>query len=116
MIPALQYLKAASCGAEPAAVLRAETAIEELLTNSVVHGAGARSPGARIWLGVAASGAALKLRYEDNGPAFDPLPVVALALQYSGNPLEQRSAGGLGLLMVYRLADAFLYTDRKSVV
>jgi anti-sigma regulatory factor (Ser/Thr protein kinase) len=40
------------------------------------------------------------------------------ALRQSANPLERRPAGGLGLLMVFRLADEFRYLregDRNRI-
>lgn len=110
----LAYVRAASFGTETAAGLRAETALEELLTNSVVHGAAARVSHSGVWLSVAASGEALKLRYEDAFVAFDPLPKIAEALQRTSNPMDQRPLGGLGLLMVYRLSDEFHYTRENG--
>ncbi len=109
LAPALAYLKQASSGADPATALRAETALEELLTNSVTHGGAGQLVSASVWLGVAVHGEVLRLRYEDACPAFDPLPVIESALQLIQNPAEHRPVGGLGLLMVYRLAEDFRY-------
>lgn len=111
---ALAYLKKASLGADPAAAVRAETAVEELLTNSVVHGGAGRTAQALVWLGVAADGEVLSLRYEDACAAFDPFPVIEAALHRAKNPMEQRLVGGLGLLMVYRLADQFRYVRENG--
>ncbi len=108
--PALAHVKSfASVTLSPIA-LRAETALEELLTNSLVHGNAAQSEEALIWLSVAAHNESLKLKFEDVFAEFDPLAEIGLALQRTAGPLEQRRIGGLGLLMVYRLADEFLYT------
>jgi len=112
--PLLARVRAASSGVEPAAVLRAETAIEELLTNSVVHGGPAAATPASLWLSVGASGNALRLRYEDDFAAFDPMPRIKEALQRTGSPMDQRPVGGLGLLMVYRLADTFHYSRENG--
>jgi anti-sigma regulatory factor (Ser/Thr protein kinase) len=98
--PALAHVKSFATGSLSAIALRAETALEELLTNSVVHGNA---------LSVAAHNESLKLRFEDAFAEFDPLAEIDLALQRAAGPLEQRRIGGLGLLMVYRLADEFLY-------
>ena len=113
--PLLTHVRAASAGVEPAAVLRAETAAEELLTNSVVHGGGddAAAP-ASVWLSIDAGSNVLKLRFEDAFAAFDPLPAIAQALQRTASPMEQRPVGGLGLLMVYRLADEFRYVRENG--
>ncbi len=109
LTPLLAHVRAASAGVEPAAALRAETAAEELLTNSVVHGGGEGAAPASVWLSIDASANVLKLRFEDAFAAFDPMPSIALALQRTASPMEQRPVGGLGLLMVSRLADEFRY-------
>lgn len=116
LAPVLAHVKSAASGIPSAIALRAETALEELLTNSVVHGNSAQVATASIWLGVAAHGGSLKLRYEDAFAEFDPLSEIEAALERSSNPIpmEQRNAGGLGLLMVYRLADEFRYTRENG--
>lgn len=106
---ALAHVKAAAFGAGTAAALRAETAVEELLTNSVTHGRRSPDQEDAIWLGVSASADTLQLRYEDPFDAFDPMPAIENAVRRSQLPIEQRPIGGLGLLMVYRLADEFRY-------
>ena len=112
--PLLAHVRAASAGVEPTAALRAETAAEELLTNSVVHGGGERTTPASVWLSVGASADTLKMRFEDASAAFDPLPVIAQALLRTASPMDQRPVGGLGLLMVYRLADEFRYARENG--
>lgn len=112
--PLLAHVRAASAGVEPTAALRAETAVEELLTNSVVHGGGEGAAPASVWLSIDASANALKLRFEDAFAAFDPMPEIALALQRTASPMDQRPVGGLGLLMVYRLADEFRYVRENG--
>ena len=113
---ALMRPHAASVGEEP--LLRAETAIEELLTNTVVHGGATRNPQACVWLAVKLEGAACVLQYQDSQLPFDPQAHIAEAMQRTANPMDQRPPGGLGLLMVYRLADGFRYQrdgDRNCV-
>lgn len=106
----LDMVRGAATGLPAAAVLRAETAVEELLTNTVVHGATLQDPNASVWLAVAATvEASLALQYQDTCLAFDPKPKIEEALHRTGNPMDQRPPGGLGLLMVYRLADEFRY-------
>lgn len=106
---ALAVLRQAAGGIGQDALLRAETALEELLTNTVVHGGAQHDPQALVWLGVAWADGACTLRYEDTRGAFDPHPKIAEALERTLNPMDQRPPGGLGLLMVYRLADGFRY-------
>ncbi len=110
----LAHLRLMSLGTQAAAILRAETALEELLTNSVVHGGAGSATPPSVWLGVSARIGVLHLRYEDAAVAFDPRPMIDLALQRSTVPMDQRPVGGLGLLMVYRLADEFRYAHANS--
>ena len=106
----LVVVRAAAVDVGGAPVLRAETAVEELLTNTVMHGAAAHDPQAGVWLAAAVSvGGALTLQYQDTCDAFDPKPKIAEAVSRTTHPMEQRPPGGLGLLMVYRLADEFRY-------
>ena len=112
--PVLAHVKLAASGTLSAIALRAETALEELLTNSVVHGNTAQSEEASIWLAVAASNESLKLQFEDAFAEFDPMAEIDTALQRTAGSLEQRRIGGLGLLMVYRLADRFFYTRENG--
>jgi len=106
----LQHLRQSAGAAPEDVVLRAETALEELLTNSVVHGHAASVPDSLVWVSVTDHGGALYLRYEDAQAAFDPSGKIGEALKRTANPLDQRPPGGLGLLMVYRLADELRYT------
>lgn len=105
----LRHVRRESAGASDAVVLRVETAIEELLTNSVVHGCAAGVPGSVVRIAVTLHGGGISLCYEDDLAAFDPGGKIGEALRRTGNPLDQRPPGGLGLLMVYRLADEFRY-------
>lgn len=93
--------------AEP--LLRAETVLDELLANSVTHGGASGAPASDIWLGATLRDGRLQLRYEDAFGPFDPMDQIDRALRRTTNPLEQRPPGGLGLLMVFRMADGFKY-------
>jgi serine/threonine-protein kinase RsbW len=99
----------AGTGLEPAIVLRAETALEELLSNSIVHGGAPETPASVVWLCAVARTDGLMLRYEDPFAPFDPMAKIDEALRRTTHPIEQRRAGGLGLLMVFRMADEFRY-------
>ena len=55
-----------------AVVLRLETALEELLTNTVVHGHSDQVPASEVWIGITAHGGGLSLCYEDALGAFNP--------------------------------------------
>ena len=118
LVAMLELLRphAATVGEEP--LLRAETAIEELLTNTVVHGEAASNPQASVWLSVQLVDGACALQYQDKQLQFDPHARIADAMKRTANPMDQRPLGGLGLLMVFRLADDFRYQregDRNCI-
>lgn len=109
---ALLHSVAPACDA--GSLLRAETALEELLTNTIVHGQAAQVPSAMVWLAAHGQEDGLHVRYEDALAAFDPMARIDEALRRTANPMEQRPPGGLGLLMVFRLADAFRYRHENG--
>lgn len=103
------HLQSRARQCESTALLRAETALEELLTNSIVHGRATQVPAASVWLAATGRRDGLQLRYEDAFAPFDPMTSIDEALRRTTNPMDQRPPGGLGLLMVFRLADGFDY-------
>lgn len=83
----------------------AELALEEIGSNLLRHGS---PPAAATWLQLAAEqhGSHLELRLLDNGPAFDPTGAAAPNLEL---PIPERPIGGLGLLLVRRMAAEWSY-------
>jgi sigma-B regulation protein RsbU (phosphoserine phosphatase) len=79
---------------------------DEIVSNIVNHsGAGELS----ISVSRADGPRSVTLEFSDDGPPFDPL---AHADPDTSLPLEERKIGGLGILMVKRLADAVAYERR----
>ncbi len=103
------HLKSVSSALDASTVLRAETVLEELLSNSIVHGGALELPSPVVWMAADARFDGLVLRYEDPFAPFDPVAKLDEALRRTAHSLEQRPEGGLGLLMVFRLADEFRY-------
>ena len=110
----LRHVRQQAGSVSEAVVLRLETALEELLTNTVVHGHSDQVPASEVWIGITAHGGGLSLCYEDALDAFNPEVKIGEALRRTDNPLDQRPLGGLGLLMVYRLADEFGYRREEG--
>lgn len=118
----LAHVEAQADGIPSETVLRAQTALEELFTNCVLHGGpnplhkkdkGGAQPGENeqcIWLGVQCQGPQLHLQLEDPFAEFDPFQQVSQESSFGYLPVEDRPVGGLGVLMVARLADAVRYT------
>ena len=81
--------------------LRITLLVEELFTNTVVHGHGADSE-APVRLDCEVAAGRIALVYEDTGPPHDPFAAVA-----SPDPdaeVQDRPVGGLGVLLVSAMA------------
>ena len=83
--------------------LRLALIVEELVTNSVMHGYREESD-APIFITLAAGAGGVVLLYEDAAPAYDP----TAAFSHSHDPLDEevsmRVVGRLGLRLVGQLA------------
>lgn len=88
--------------------LRITLVVEELFTNTVEHGYHGDSD-ALIRLSLEIGGDEVALLYEDRAPAFDPLSHVAPTATDPDATLGSRPVGGLGTLLVSRLAHAARY-------
>ena len=94
----------AAAGADHDAILRLVLVLEELFTNTVVHGYGTGSEGP-VWVALASRSHEIEVTYEDAGPAFDPLA-------HPETPLAERAdapPGGLGLALVRGLCRSVHY-------
>jgi anti-sigma regulatory factor (Ser/Thr protein kinase) len=95
--------------------LRLTLLVEELFTNTVVHGHGADSE-APIRLECEVASGRLALTYEDTGPAHDPFAQV-MAPEADAT-VEDRPVGGLGVLLVRAMAQQVEYRragDRNRI-
>lgn len=92
----------------PPDALRMTLIVEELFTNTIVHGhgGGAESP---VRIEVAIEQAQVTLRYQDSAPPFDPLQYLREAQPDLDVPVGERRLGGLGLPLVARMAEEFDY-------
>jgi serine/threonine-protein kinase RsbW len=110
-LPPAQAFVHASCrrrGIVRADALRLTLVLEELFTNTVVHGHRGDSD-APVRLAITATATQLSLHFEDEAPPFDPMSLLARANAQRELPAEQRPVGGLGLLMVADMAERFEY-------
>lgn len=86
--------------------LRLVLVLEELFTNTVMHGH-RRDCDAPVLVGVQASATHLHLRYADDAPPFDPLHY--LKTSSSEAEVEREHPGGWGLRLVAEMAERFDY-------
>ena len=88
--------------------LRLSLVLEELFTNTVVHGHGGGSD-APVRVGLRADAGLLELTYEDSAPPFDPLDYVARRPIDPAANLADRPIGQLGLPLVVNMAERISY-------
>lgn len=95
--------------------LRLTLLVEELFTNTVVHGHGGDSE-APVRIDCEVSPGRVALTYEDTGPAHDPFARVITP--DTGAGVEERPVGGLGVLLVSEMAQQVEYQragDRNRI-
>jgi serine/threonine-protein kinase RsbW len=93
-------------GVPMAEIFRINLAIEELVTNAVLHGFGGTGKGNTLRVGVSVTGGVIETVIEDDGPAFNPFTVAAVD---TALPLEDREIGGLGIHLARECMDEVAY-------
>jgi serine/threonine-protein kinase RsbW len=86
----------AARGIAPEQSLRFALALDELITNIIMHGFAGRSGGI-IQLAIEHADGALKAELSDDGPPFDPFRA---EIEAPHGEIEDRMIGGLGLSLV----------------
>ncbi|HZV63624.1 MAG TPA: ATP-binding protein [Telluria sp.] len=93
-------------------VARSELILEELMRNAILHGYRGDSL-QPLWVGVEGG----KFWLEDQAPPFDPLTAhCAHGQRDMRAPAEQLEVGGVGLLLIRRLAKQveYVYADERN--
>jgi len=96
--------RAPALGADEASVGDLVQAVDEWVTNVILHGYRG-SPGP-IEIELAREGEEVVVRVRDEAPAFDPAAAPAFD---PGLPLERRPLGKMGLHLIRELCDRFEY-------
>ena len=91
---------ASALGVDPAMIPNVPLAVDEAVTNIIVHGY--QGQGGAIEIEVSLEGDALVIRIRDEAAPFDPtiVPPPDVTL-----PLEQRIPGGLGIHLIRQIMD-----------
>jgi len=110
LVAAMSFVEAFSSerGVAPTDGLRLALVVEELFTNTVMHGHGGGSD-APVQIGLRADPSLVELTYEDSAPPFDPLDP---ALRSSIDPdagVADRPVGQLGLALVVSMVESASY-------
>lgn len=95
-------------GIERHDVLRLTLIVEELFTNTVMHGYGEESD-APIYITLSIDGDAIGLLYEDAASRYDPLSRLSASPSDLAAPVESRPIGGLGIHLVRELTESARY-------
>jgi len=107
---AIEFVEAfcADRGVAESDALRLSLVLEELFTNTVVHGFAGGSD-APVRLGLHLDASHLELSYEDSAPPFDPLDHIArLPIDPAAGPAD-RPIGHLGIPLVVNMAERISY-------
>ena len=96
--------QAEQAGADPGAVPDIVQAVDELVTNAIVHGYRGRR--GTVEIAVDRSGSSLIVRLRDQAPPFDP---TLLPAPDTDAPLSQRPLGGMGVFLARGLTDSLTY-------
>jgi len=93
---------------DPGDTLRLTLIVEELFTNTLMHGHGGDhdSP---VHIALAVEPARLALDFADRAPPFDPLQYLARLAPQLDESIDERNPGGLGLPLVVQMCESFDY-------
>src|SRR5579862_1340104 len=94
-------------------MLRVTFIIEELFTNTVLHGYGADTDGP-VRITLAAESTEVVLIYEDAAPPYDPIARWSDSPPNLATPVECRAVGGLGVHIVSRFVTAARYAHEEG--
>jgi len=94
----------------PKRVAHLDVAIEEIVVNICSYAY--ETPPGKLTIRVEESPEAFAVEFLDNGVAFDPLAADEPDVT---RPLEERDAGGLGILLVRRMMDEVHYSRKGTL-
>nr|WP_320160317.1 ATP-binding protein [uncultured Methanoregula sp.] len=106
-----QVMKTHSFGEEE--ILDTQLAVEEAITNVIVHGYEGRE--GEIVIACRATKGIVEIQIEDKAPPFDPLSLPEPDLTAS---VDDRKIGGLGIFLIRQVMDDIVYRheDNKNIL
>lgn len=111
------FVKAASAsaGLEKKAAYQLRLAVDEVATNIIVHGYEEAGLEGVINLSFEVDDEALTFTIEDTGLEYDPTQHLLPGDDVLSKPLEERPLGGLGIYLVLKGVDKFMYERSGKV-
>ena len=99
-------------GFSPEAVLDTQLAVEEAITNVIVHGY--QQKGNEIRIACQVIDGAIEIRITDSAPPFNPLSLPTPDL---ASDVNERRIGGLGIYLIRRVMDGaeYAYEGGKNI-
>jgi len=91
-------------GFSPEEILDTQLAVEEVITNVIVHGY--KKTGHEIHLSCRFTGDHIEINVADSAPRFDPLSIPEPELDAD---IDERRIGGLGIYLVRQVMDTVSY-------
>lgn len=91
-------------GFSPEEILDTQLAIEEVITNIIVHGY--KKTGGEIHLSCSITRNRIGIQITDTAPPFDPLSIPEPVLE---GDMDERKIGGLGVYLLRQLMDDITY-------
>ena len=86
------------------AILDTQLAVEEAITNAIVHGY--KEAGGEIVITCTVHSDRVEVEIADTSPRFDPLSIPEPELE---NSIDKRKIGGLGIFLIRQVMDGVLY-------
>ena len=97
----------------PDEILDIQLAVEEVITNIIVHGY--KKTGCAIRLSCHFIPGGIRIQVTDSAPRFDPLSIAEPEI---GRGIDERKIGGLGIFLVRQVMDeiSYRYEDGKNIL
>lgn len=96
-------------------ILDTQLAVEEVVTNVIVHGYGDAGGEILVSLSYSADDAAIEIRVEDSAEPFDPLTLPEPDISAS---MDDRKIGGLGIFLARQVMDdiRYRYENNRNIL
>lgn len=101
------------CAFSPEEILDTQLAVEEIITNIIIHGY--KKTGCEIHLSCRFTGDGIQITIADSAPRFNPLSIPEPELV---GDIDERRIGGLGIYLVRQVMDtpSYRYENGRNIL